>query len=150
MKKIFNRRARYDYQLLEKFEAGIALTGPEVKSVRAGHLHLEEAFVQIRDNEAWLFNAHIHPYKFARPPAGGYDPQRARKLLLHKNELLKLAQETARRGLTIVPVSCYTKGNRIKLGIALAKGKKKYDKREALKRKDLQREIEGQLRKKGS
>lgn len=145
-KKIINRRASYDYQLLEKFEAGISLTGAEVKSVKAGHMKLEEAFVQIRDGEAWLVNAHIHPYAFA--DNRDYDSRRTRKLLLHKNELLKLAQETQQKGLTIIPVSCYNKHNRIKLEIALGKGKKKYDKREALKRKDLQREIESQMKEK--
>jgi len=141
MKKIINRRAPYDYQFLEKFEAGIVLNGPEVKSVRAGHLHLEEAFCQVKNGEVWLFNAHVNPYKFA--DNRNYDPRRARKLLLHKNEMLKLAQYSSQKGLTIVPVSCYTKGNRIKLEIALAKGKKKYEKREVIKKRDLEREISG-------
>lgn len=142
--KIINRRAGYDYQLLEKFEAGIALTGAEVKSVKAGHMKLEEAFVQVRDNEAWLVNAHIHPYAFA--DNRDYDSRRSRKLLLHKNELLKIAQQIAQHGLTIVPIACYNKHNRVKLEIALAKGKKKYEKKEVLKRKDLQREVESDLR----
>ena len=137
--RIFNRRARYDYQLLEKFEAGIALTGPEVKSVKNGHLHLEEAFGRFINGELWLVNAHIHPYRFADNRE--YDPRRSRKLLLHRNELLKLAHESKHRGLTIVPVSCYTKGNKIKLEIALAKGKKKYEKKEAIKKRDIEREI---------
>lgn len=140
MKKIVNRRAHFDYELLEKFEAGISLTGPEVKSVRNGHMKLEEAFVQIRDGEAWLYNSHIHPYAFA--DNRDYDSRRTRKLLLHQNELLKLGQQTHEKNLTIVPLSCYTKRNRIKLEIALAKGKKKYDKREAIKKKDLEREIQ--------
>jgi len=139
--KMFNRRAYYDYQILEKFETGIVLNGPEVKSVRAGHLHLEEAFCQVKNGEVWLFNAHIHPYRFAETQ--NYNPRRARKLLLHKDEILKLAQYSSQKGLTIVPVSCYTKGNKIKLEIALAKGKKKYEKREAIKKKDLEREISG-------
>ena len=139
--RIINRRASYDYQLLEKFEAGIALSGPEVKSVKAGHFHLEEAFCQVKNGELWLFNAHIHPYKFA--DTRDYNPRRARKLLLHKNEILKLAQYSLQKGLTIIPVSCYTKGNKIKLEIALAKGKKKYEKREAIKKRDLEREISG-------
>lgn len=139
MKKIINRRARYDYQLLGKFEAGIALTGPEVKSVKGGHMSLNESFVQIRDGEAWLFNAHIHPYLFA--DNRDYDPRRARKLLLHKNELLKLQQETKQKNLTIVPISCYTKHRIIKLVIALARGKKKHEKRKAIKKRDLEREL---------
>lgn len=146
MKKIFNRRAKYDYQILEKFEAGIALTGAEVKSVKAGHLHLDEAFIRVNNGQACLVNAHIHPYVFADNRDN--DPVRTRKLLLHKNELLKLAQVTSRQGLTIVPLSCYTRRNKIKLEIALARGKKKYDKREVIKKKDLKREIESQLRKK--
>jgi SsrA-binding protein len=137
--KIFNRRAKYDYNLLEKFEAGVALTGAEVKSVKSGHIRLEEAFVRISAGEAWLYNAHIHPYPFA--DNRGYDSYRTRKLLLRKNELLKLQQQTTQKGLTIVPVSCYTKGNKIKLEIALAKGKKKYEKREAIKKKDWRREL---------
>ena len=144
MKKVTNRRAKFDYELLEKFEAGISLTGAEVKSVKNGHIKLDEAFVQIRDGEAWLFNAHIHPYTFA--DNRNYDPVRNRKLLLHQNEILKLAQQTHEKNLTIVPLSCYTSHNRIKLEIALAKGKKKYDKREAIKKKDLQREIAGQMK----
>jgi SsrA-binding protein len=141
--KIFNRRARYDFNLLEKFEAGIALTGAEVKSVKAGHIRLEEAFARIANGEAWLMNAHIHPYPFA--DNRDYDPRRTRKLLLHKNELLKLSQQTLKKGLTIVPISCYTKHNRIKLEIALAKGKKKYEKKEAKKRRDIEREIKREL-----
>lgn len=144
MKKIVNKRAHFDYEILEKFEAGISLTGPEVKSVRNGHIKLEEAFVQIRDAEAWLFNAHIHPYAFA--DNRDYDSRRTRKLLLHQNELLKLSQQTHERNLTMVPLSCYTTHNRIKLEIALARGKKKYDKREAIKKKDLQRELAGQMK----
>lgn len=145
--RILNRRARYDYNLLEKFEAGIALAGPEVKSVKAGKMSLGESFVQIREGEAWLYNAYINPYPFA--DNRDYDPRRTRKLLLHKNELLKLEQRTKEKSLTIVPVSCYTKGRHIKLEIALARGKKKYEKREAKKRKDLARETEQMLRDKG-
>ncbi|PJC27866.1 SsrA-binding protein [Candidatus Shapirobacteria bacterium CG_4_9_14_0_2_um_filter_39_11] len=142
--RIFNRRARYDYNLLEKFEAGIALSGAEVKSVKAGHIRLEEAFVQIKNGQAWLVNAHIHPYPFA--DNRNYDSRRTRKLLLHKNELLKLAQQTSRQSLTIVPISCYTKNRNIKLEMALAKGKKKYEKREAIKKRDIEREIREKLK----
>lgn len=147
MKKITNRRARYDYHLLEKFEAGIALTGAEVKSARAGKMSLSESFVKIIDGEAWLLNAYINPYPFA--DNRDYDPRRTRKLLLHKNELLKLTQQTKEKGLTIVPVSCYTKGRQIKLAIALARGKKKHDKREAKKKKAIEREIQQTLKDKG-
>lgn len=147
MKKIINRRARYDYHLLEKFEAGVALTGAEVKSVKAGKMSLSESFVKIIDGEAWLLNAYINPYPFA--DNRDYDSRRTRKLLLHKNELLKLTQQTKEKGLTIVPVSCYTKGRQIKLEIALARGKKKADKREAKRKKAIEREIEQALKDKG-
>ncbi|MBU3957156.1 SsrA-binding protein SmpB [Patescibacteria group bacterium] len=147
MKKIINRRARYDYHLLEKFEAGVALTGAEVKSVKAGKMSLSESFARIIGGEAWLLNAYINPYPFA--DNRDYDPRRSRKLLLHKNELLKLTQQTKEKGLTIIPVSCYTKGRQIKLEIALARGKKKYDKREAKKRKAIEREIQQTLKDKG-
>jgi len=146
MKKIINRRASHDYQLLEKLEVGIVLSGGEVKSVKNGHLKLEEAFVRITDGEAWLVNAHIHPYSFA--DNRDYDPRRSRKLLLHKSELLKISQQTKEKNLTLVPISCYNSGNKIKLEIALGRGKKKYEKRETIKRKDIDREIEAQLRKK--
>lgn len=139
MKKIINRRAAFDYQLLENFEVGVVLNGGEVKSIKNGHLKLEEAFISLKDHEAWLFNAHIHPYSFSTNK--NEDPRRPRKLLLHKNELLKLKQQTEQKGLTLVPVSCYTKHNKIKLEIALAKGKKKYEKRESIKKKDWKREL---------
>lgn len=142
--RIINRRARYDYHLLEKFEAGIALIGPEVKSVRAGKMKLTESFVRIRDGEVWLHNAYINPYPFARQE--GYDSARTRKLLLHKKEILALEQKIKQKKLTLVPVSCYTKGRNIKLEIALAKGKKKYEKREAKKRRDVEREVERELK----
>lgn len=140
---IRNRRARYDYQLFEKIEAGIVLTGPEVKSVKQGKMSLEEAFVKITDSEAFLYNAHVHPYPFA--DNRDYDPRRTRKLLLHKKELISLSSKMKQRNLTLVPVSCYTKRGRIKLKIALAKGKKKYEKREAKKRRDIEREMEREL-----
>lgn len=141
MKKIINRRAHYDYQLLEKFEAGIALIGSEVKSVKAGHMSLNESFVRVQDGEAWLHNAHIRPYSFA--DNRDYDPRRTRKLLLHKNELLKLQQKTRQKNLTVVPISCYTKRQKVKLEIALARGKKKYEKRKAIKKRDLEKEARG-------
>jgi len=144
MKRIINRQASYDFHLLEKLEAGIALTGAEVKSVKAGQMSLKDAFVRLKDGEAWLHHAYISPYRFA--DHRDYDPRRTRKLLLHKKELLKLEQAMNQKCLTLVPVSCYTKGRQIKLEIALAKGKKKYEKREAIKKKDLQREIESQLK----
>ncbi len=142
--KITNRRAFYDFQILEKLEAGIHLTGPEVKSVKAGHLSLEGAFVKIVGSEAYLVNAQIHPYPQAR--LENYDPRRTRKLLLHKKELVALKTKAQQTNLTLVPLSCYTTSGLIKLEIALARGKRKYEKKEALKRKDLEREVEEELR----
>jgi len=144
--KITYRRVYHDYHILEKLEAGIHLTGPEVKSVKGGHMSLEGAFVKIVGSEAYLVNAQIHPYPHARPPAGGYDPRRTRKLLLHKKEIIALKSRTQQGSLTLVPLSCYTKQGLVKLEIALARGKKKYEKRDALKRQDLERELEEELR----
>lgn len=140
---IDNRSARYNYEILEKFEAGIDLLGSEVKSVREGQVSLNEAFVHIRDAQVFLINAHIHPYQNT---VKTISPTRPRRLLLHKKEILALATKAAQMGLTIVPVSMYNKGNIFKVDIALAKGKKKWDKREAIKNKDIQREIRGDVR----
>jgi len=139
--RTFNRRAAFDYQLLEKFEAGIVLTGAEVKSIRENRIKLEGSFVRFSQDGAYLVNAQIAPYRFA--DSSGYDPGRTRKLLLHKKEILNLSQKMEAKNLSLVPVSCYTKRGKIKLEIALARGKKKYDKREAIKRRDLEREIKG-------
>lgn len=144
--RIFNRRARRDYQLFEKIEAGISLLGPEVKSIREGKMSLEEAFVRIKSGQAYLFNAHIHPYRFAETTS--LDPVRARKLLLHKKEILALEQKMKQKNLTMVPLACYTKGRKIKLELSLGKGKKKYEHRETIKRRDLAREVEKELREK--
>ncbi len=141
--RIENRSARYNYELLEKFEAGIDLLGPEVKSVRAGQVSLNEAFVHIRDGQAYLVNAHIHPYQNS---VQTISPTRSRKLLLHKNELLNLAGKVNTNGLTLVPIAMYNKGNIFKVEIALAKGKKSWDKRDDLKKKAQQRETEILLR----
>lgn len=141
--RIENRQARYDYEILEKFEAGIDLLGPEVKSVREGKMSLNEAFVHIRDGQAHLINAHIHPYQNS---IQSISPTRSRKLLLHKRELISLASRAATSGLTLIPLSVYNKGNIIKIEIGLGKGKKKWDKRQQLKRRAQQREIEQALR----
>jgi len=144
MKKIINRRAHFDFQFLKKFEAGLVLSGPEVKSVKNGHLQLTGSFIRFDDGEAWLLGAQISPY----PQADNrdYQPFRRRKLLLHQKELATLAQEVRTKNLTIVPVSCYTRHGQIKLEIALAKGKKKYEKRKAIKKRDLEREMRGNLK----
>ncbi len=142
--KIKNRKASFNYQILDKFEAGMALNGAEVKSIKNGHLKLEESFVRFKDNEAWLFNAHVHPYAFSKNK--DYNPLRPKKLLLHKKELLKLRQNLEQKNLTIVPILCYIKHNKVKLEVALARGKKKYEKRESIKKKDLQREVESKIK----
>jgi len=144
--KIVNRKAYYDYNILDKFEAGIILTGAEVKSLKDGKGSLDDAFVQIRDQQAFLINARIHPYAFADNK--DYEPTRSRKLLLHKKEIISLLSKTKQSSLTIVPTAWYTIGRRgiIKIELALARGKKKYDKREAIKKKDIDRETEQILR----
>lgn len=138
--KITNKRAHYDYQLLETFEAGINLLGSEVKAVRLGQADLTGSFMRIRGSEAYLVNAKIFPYKFARPD--NYDERRTRKLLLHKKEIFALKAKTEGSSLTIVPVSMYTTHNLIKLELALGKSKKKFDKKEAIKRRDIDRDTE--------
>lgn len=141
--KITNKKAYYNYQLLERLEAGINLNGAEVKAVRLGNADLKGSFVKIIGSEAYLVNAKIFPYEYARPE--GYNPTRTRKLLLHKKEIITLKSKTEGSNLTIVPVSIYTKRNLIKAELALAKGKKKYDKKEAIKKKDVQRDLDIEL-----
>lgn len=141
--RILNRRARHDYQLFENLEAGIALTGSEVKSVRAGRGDLSSAFVRIKDGEAWLVGANIPRYEAG---SKDYDPIRTRKLLLHKNELVSLSTKMAQQNLTLVPISLYTKGRLVKVRVALGKGKKQYEKRDAKRRKDIDREVERALK----
>ena len=141
--KITNKRAFFDYQLLEKFEAGINLYGAEVKAVRLGHADLTGSHVRIMGTEAYLINAKIFPYKYSRPD--GYDEKRTRKLLLHKQEIIALKSKTEGQNLTLVPVSIYTTKSFIKVEIALGRGKKQYDKKETIKKKDIQREVEQEL-----
>src|SRR3989344_1870758 len=136
--KIINRRAFQDYEILETFETGLVLIGAEVKSVRGGRISLEGSFVKIVGSEIYLVNAHIFPYPYARPE--GYDPRRSRKLLLHKKQILSLKTKLASAKLTLVPLECYNSKGMIKLNIGLAKGKKEYEKREKIKRKDIERE----------
>ncbi len=138
--KIVHKRASYEYDIRDRFEAGINLMGSEVKSLRDGHGSLEGSFVKIIGSEAYLVNAQIFPYKYARPE--GYDPKRTRKLLLHKREIVSLKSKLDGAGLTLVPVSWYTRGPRIKLEIGLGKGRKQYEKREKKRREEEKREIE--------
>ena len=135
-----NRKARFNYEILEKYETGIELLGVEVKSVRGGQMSLEGAFVIVRGGEAYLINANIPPYQPTNAPKD-YDPLRNRRLLLTKKEINELAGNEKNKSLTIVPISVYNKGRKIKVEIALVKGKKKYDKRETIKKRDTDREI---------
>ena len=133
-----NRRARHDYHLLEKLEAGIVLTGTEVKSIRAGRIQLKESHVEIQGGEAFLVGAHVSPYSHGNRE--NHDPERRRKLLLKRREIEKLFRRTTLRGATIVPLSVYLAGNLIKVEIAVAQGKKRFDKRQDEKQKELDRE----------
>lgn len=141
----YNRQASYEYELLEKYEAGLVLAGFEVKAIRSGRLSLQGAYVVIKDNEAWLLNATIPPYQPKNTPAG-YDPTRSRKLLLNKAEIRSLIGLTKQKGLTLVPLRVYNKSGKIKLEFALARGKKKYDKREKIIRREADRKIQRVLR----
>ncbi len=135
-----NRKARFDYEILEKYETGIELLGTEVKSVRGGQMSLEGAFAIVRGGEVFLINANIPPYQVKNAPKD-YDPLRNRKLLLSKKEINELGGNEKNKSLTIVPISVYNKGRKIKVEIATAKGKKKYDKRETIKKRDSDREL---------
>ena len=134
-----NRSASHEFYLLERFEAGIVLTGTEVKSARAGKVNLKEAYARVKDGEVFLHNAHISPY--SQGNRANHDPVRPRKLLLHKREIRKLDRETTRGGATLVPTKLYLKQGKIKIEVALARGKKLYDKRAASREKEIDREI---------
>jgi SsrA-binding protein len=139
-----NRRARQKFELLDKFEAGIELTGTEVKSLRDGKAQLGDAYAVITDGEVWLRNAHIPPY----PPAASqnHDPERPRKLLLHRYEIERLVGRSERRGLTLVPTRIYFKGPYAKVELALARGKEQRDRRREIRDRDVQREVEREFR----
>lgn len=140
-----NKKAQHDYFIEQRFEAGLQLQGWEVKSMREGHAQLTESYVLLKNNEAWLFGCHITPLKTASTHINP-DPTRTRKLLLHQEELNKLYGSVERKGYTLVALCLYWKNNRVKLEIALAKGKKEYDKRATLKAQDWQREKQRMLR----
>lgn len=129
-----NRKAYHDYFIEETFEAGIALTGTEIKSVRAGRVNLRESYAQIRDGEIWMVNAHISPYEHGN--RANHDPTRPRKLLMHKQEIARLAGKVQERGFTLVPLRMYLKNNLAKVEIGLARGKKMYDKRDSIARRE--------------
>ncbi|WP_414583487.1 SsrA-binding protein SmpB [Scytonema sp. PCC 10023] len=136
-----NRQARYLYEILETYEAGIQLTGTEVKSIRAGKANLQDGYALIRDGEIWLINAHISPYT-ASGQYFNHEPRRTRKLLLHREQIRKLIGKVEQQGLTLVPLKMYLKRGWVKVSIALAKGKKVHDKREDIKRRQDQREMQ--------
>ena len=140
--KVFhtNRAAGHNYHLLDRLEAGLVLTGTETKSIRAGQVNLKDSFAQIRNGEAWLLNCHISPYEYGNRE--NHDPLRTRKLLLHAQEIRKLIGKVEEKGLTLIPTRMYLKKGRIKCEIALAKGKKLYDKRETIRRKEADREAQ--------
>jgi len=140
-----NRKALHDYFIDETYEAGIVLQGSEIKSVRAGRVSLKEAYVRIDDNlEAWLVDAHIAPYESASH--FNHEPRRPRKLLLHKQEILRLWNKVRQKGVAIVPLRMYLKDGKAKVEIAVARGKKKYDKRAEIARREMEREIQRELR----
>ncbi len=134
-----NRKAYHDYFLEDTYEAGIVLTGTEIKSVRAGRVNLRDGFVQIRQGEAWLVNVHISPYDFGNRE--NHEPRRDRKLLLHRQEIRKLQSKVSERGWTIVPLKMYLKDGRAKVEIALVRGKRLYDKKDAIAERDADREL---------
>lgn len=139
-----NRKARHDYEIIDTYEAGLVLTGTEIKSIRKGKMNLQDGYISIHNGEAWLKNAHVSPYDHGN--LFNHDPLRDRKLLLHRSEILKLAQEVKMSSMTIVPLKVYLVRGRAKLLIGLARGKNKYDKRHALKEKQTKRDIERALK----
>lgn len=141
---ITNRNAYHDFHILDKYEAGVVLQGTEVKSVMTGRIQLKESYVAIKDNEIWLFNAHISPYSHGNRE--NHEPLRTRKLLLHRREIERLMKETTVKGMTLVVTRIYWKSGRIKFEVGVAKGKKLFDKREDLKSRTIERETRQQLK----
>jgi len=133
-----NRKAHHDYHLLETMEAGVALLGTEVKAIREGRVNLRDSFARVEDGEVYLCNVHISPY--SHRGYADHEPLRQRKLLLHRDEIRRLVGKTVEKGMTLVPVRMYFKHGRVKVALALAKGKKDYDKRETIKRREVDRE----------
>ena len=143
-----NRKARHDYFIIDTLECGIVLTGTEIKSVRAGNLNLKDSYASVEQNELWLLGMHVSPYE--KGSYYNHDPERNRKLLLNRNELIRLKGKTKEKGLTLVPLSVYIKdGRKAKIELALAKGKTSYDKRDAIAERDAKRDIDRAVRRKG-
>ena len=139
-----NRRAAYDYSIEERLEAGVALTGTEIKSLRAGHVNLRDGFVRIEDGQAWLRGVHISPW--THTGHDNHEPLRPRKLLLHKNEIAFLERGVAAKGYTVVPLRIYTKNGRAKIELGLARGKRRYEKRQVIKEREATREMDAAVR----
>lgn len=135
-----NRRARHEYEILETIEAGLALRGTEVKSLRAGQVNFKDSYATIRNGEAWLLGCHISPYSHGTD--ANHDPERDRKLLLHRREIQRLTGKVAERGLTLVPLRLYFKNGRAKLELGLARGRKLHDKRSAIREREVRREMD--------
>ena len=140
-----NRKAYFDYEIIEKFEAGLVLSGAEVKSIKNGRMNLTGSYVNFHNGAPYLIGAFIAPYQPKNQPEG-YDPYNSRKLLLTKNEIKYMAGKVNERGLTLVPIKVYNKGRRIKLELAIAKGKKQYDKRASISKREAKRKIERELK----
>jgi SsrA-binding protein len=139
-----NRKAFHDYHMLETFEAGIVLLGTEVKSIREGRVNLRDSFARVEDGEVFLYNVNISPY--SHRGYADHEPLRRRKLLLHRDEIRKLIGKTVEKGMTLVPVRMYYKNGRVKVAVSLAKGKKDYDKRETIKRREADRETRAAIK----
>jgi SsrA-binding protein len=139
-----NRKALHDFTIEDTYEAGVALTGTEIKSVRAGRVNLKDGYVQIRNGEAWLLNVHISPYDFGNRE--NHEPRRERRLLLHRQEIRKLQSKVAERGWTVVPLRIYLKAGLAKIEIGLARGKRLYDKRDAVAERDMDRDLQRSLK----
>ncbi len=135
-----NRKARHDYFIEETYEAGLVLTGTEIKSIRAGRVSLRDSFAMVKDGELWLMNAHVAPYD--QGTYANHEPRRPRKLLMHRREINRIAGKLQEKGFTLVPLRLYMKNNRAKVELGLARGKKQYDKRAALREKETRREID--------
>ena len=134
-----NRKANFEYEILDRLEAGIVLTGTEVKSLREGKVNLQDSYGRIKNDEIWLINSHISEYKFGN--LNNHDPLRSRKLLLNKREIRKLKQQLLEKGLTLVPLKMYFKSSLVKVEVGIARGKKLYDKRESVKKREVERNL---------
>ncbi|HSC26741.1 MAG TPA: SsrA-binding protein SmpB [Vicinamibacterales bacterium] len=139
-----NRKAFHDYHIVETFEAGVALLGTEVKSIREGNVNLRDSYARVESGEVWIYNVHITPY--SHRGYADHDPTRRRKLLLHRQEIRKLVGRTVERGMTLVPTRMYFKDGRVKIAIGLAKGKKAHDKRETIRRREAERETRAAIK----